>query len=793
MVRRFNISEEVRERVIQLVAQLIDDANTNQTIGYWQRTDRHRPQLVIQSKTAPFLAHCYKKALAHLLDPKKARATASEWWYNDRHMLIDRLGILEDRRANPNGARVLDLILTLWSTAPDSNSDLIRQQWDQPQTSVTSLVIHDLPPRPSYPGYKEQRQQLTALLASPTPPALIAIDGPGGSGKTSLVITAIQPQLSDPDFPFPVVIFTSAQSQICTPHGIASRLKVDRTLRDICQHILITLKTPAASAFPADRSELITKTLSALAQQRTLLIIDNIETADPNDLKQLFTFVRELPVTVTTIITSRVRLGWGQVISLKGLSVSESLQLIQQMAKQINMTITLDQAKQLHSLTSGLPLAIEYLMMRAYQQGSLQPLAQPPSCRDDLMRFFFAELMENLRGKFTQRLLSAFALFQHPATTAAVFFIADLAHRPLVAHTALEDLRYCHLINATVTDTYALHALTRTYSRQELSQDPYYAQQYYNRWVAYYHNYTHPYSQLNWRDWQDYSGLATEWFNLRDVVEYCLDNEQLDSFATLWQGLQGYTLIQGKWAERLDWLDRWATFGQADPHHLAPALYYHSQTLAHQNEAASASIPVAQQAWQLVQKLDPDPNSSLPFDIALHLAAVHIRQPPDTPSKLTIARQWLQTAQVFLQQQSDGQNRVWQQAQMMYYQAEIQYCEGHYHKAQEIYRQTQQLAIAISFQRLTTYASSRMALTAHKLGHFQAAHDRFQQVLEQSLAHQDHRAIATTQFNLARVQHDRRQPREARVYGEQAQQSFEQLLMSSEVAQVKAFLQELSA
>jgi NB-ARC domain len=807
--RRLNTSEATRDRIIQLIAQLIADANRDRTIGHWQHSNAKQLQLIIQCSTEEFLQQCYGERLPDLTsaDPtrlKKAKSTASTWWHNDRQILLQKLQILQDRRLDhpqgANGSRTVNFIFTLWSQADQGNDRFLSALWSKTfSPQATPAFIPNNLPRGRYQqlvGYSQQRQKLAKLLTCLDPPALITIDGPGGSGKTSLVVNVVQEQLNELLFPFSIIVFTSAQGQICTPHGIQPRPLVDRTLKDILHNILTTLNTYDVGVLPTDILELQTKTIAALAHQSTLLIIDNIETTDSKDLGQLYTFIHALPSTVTTIITSRTRLAWGQVISLKGLTAVDSLALIQQVATQKTLSIPLAQAKQLHDYTGGLPLAIDYLLMRAYQQGNIQPLAQPPTSQDDLMKFCFAELMETFRGTFTHRLLLAFALFRHPTTAPAAYYVAGIEQRILESYTALEHLRHFNLISLNESndcDTYAIHALTRAYGYQELLQDAPYADQYRDRWVTYYRHYTHPYSQLNWRDWQDYSGLDQEWLNLRDVVEDCLERGELDNFAALWQSIQGYTLIHGKWAERLDWLDRWAILSPDQPHHLAPALYYHSQTLAHCNETASSSILPAQQAWEIAQKLDLDASDSLHFDIALHLAAIHIRQSSNTTGKLTIARQWLQKAQALLASPGDDHKRLSQQAQMMYYQAEIYFCASQHTKAQQLYRKTQQLAAEVDFRRLITYANSRIAINAHKLGKLQDAYDRFQTVLTQSQQHQDYRAIAMTQFNLAQVQQDRCHRCDAKAWAEQAQQSFQRLLMEQEVTKVQTFLKNLLA
>jgi LuxR family glucitol operon transcriptional activator len=569
-------------------------------------------------------------------------------------------------------------------------------------------------------------------------------------------------------------------------------MQIERNLSDILHQILKVLDT--LDVPPPDLTSLLASTKQALAAQSTLLIIDNIETT--LDQQSLFAFLQELPHTVTTIVTSRVKLGWGEMLSLTGLDRTHSIKLINQIATQKNLKLTPQERELILTKTDGIPLAINYILSCASVAESVAALHldEPLAPDSDLRTYCFGNLMSRIRGKFNHRLLMALSLFSHPAPQAAAVFITNLQADSLHYLTAIEDLKSLNLILTTQVEHYTLHSLTREYSRQELASDPSYEAEYLDRWVSYYLQDTNPYGQLDWKEWQDYSALDREWLNIRDVVEYCIAAERIEDFDRLWQNLHGYTLICGKWAERLGWLEWWVNVISQSPdakserlcQRLAIALYHHSQTLAHRNEADLTGEPIllAHRAWDCCSQLDATTYINLRFDLALHLASLYTRQPQSQPLDFRQARQWLDTAK----QLSDNDK---ERSQILYYQAEIEYRSGNYREAKTLYEQTKQLAAAIGFNRLTTYANSRVAIAAIALRELEEALKIFQAVLNVAEIHQDRRSIALSQHYLAIIERDRDYPIEAKMWAQKAMLNFEHLLMKQEAAMMGAMLTEI--
>jgi hypothetical protein len=802
---RLNVSDTVRERIENIIHHLVKQANarqlaeqtsspnTHRFLARWQENEGDRSKLMVKCKTSQFTKLCY---------PKLSDSQYATFRNNDIKVMKEWLNILEDHRMKATGARDLHFTLTLWTKQPESNVMRLHDLWEETKTTTNSQpsrsqIRGNLPAGNyiNFVGYNYQFDRLTNLLSNSSS-KLISVDGIAGSGKTSLVLEVTNRIFQAAQTKFDAVVFTSAQLSYCLPQGIVDRLQIERNLSDILRQILINLNT--LDIIPTDISAQLASTKQALAAQSTLLIIDNIETNE--DRQSLYAFLYELPQTVTTILTSRVKLGLGDIIYLDGLDRASSIILINQVVAQKNLTITSEEIELIWGKTDGIPLAINYIISCAYLAGSIAALNLdlPLPLDSDLTNYCFSNLIEQIRGAFTHRILMALSLFSHPVSRSAAIFITNLEDYQFQSLTALKELEFLNLIFEPQPEYYWMHSLTREYSRQELHQDLNCEANYLDRWVNYYRNYTAAYSELDWNEWQDYSAIDREWLNLRDVVEYCIATDRFADFFQLWQNLHGYTLLCGKWVERLIWLEWWVAkivdgkTSELDNYAslLAMALYHQSQTLAYRNETdpTGEALQLAHQAWDCCESLDPDTYFHLRFDIAIQIAPLYIRQQQSPPLDFSIAHQWLKTASFLLDTATDRQKIDWYRSHIIYYQAEIKYLDGNYLAAKQLYQSTKQLAEEVGFKRLTNLASCRLAITFKQLKDLEETSILLIDALDAAETNQDRRSVSLCQYHLAIVEHDRGDFSKAKKWGEQAITNLDRLLMQRESANLKTLL-----
>jgi tetratricopeptide (TPR) repeat protein len=721
---------------------------------------------------------------------------------NDIGVLKD-LGIFEDLRFQTKGKKDLHFTLTLWSRNEKIDRDRLEELWSAYKrngdiSKRLGKIVHNLPNNncADFVGYKKQRDLLmnTLILNSRNHNKLIAIEGIAGSGKTSLVLDVVrQDNIINR---FEAILFTSAQPSTCLPQSIVRRLQIERNLTDILREISIVLNP--VDIIPTELSQLLAIAKKALAAQKTLLIIDNIENND--DRENLYAFLHELPDSVTTILTSRCKLGFGKNITLSGLDELESKKLINNIAIQKELSVTDAEKDSIWHITSGIPLAIDYIMSNARISGSIAALDLDRDMlqKTDISRYCFNDLLERIRGDFRYRILLAIAIFSHEAAEEAVLYVCQLTMPDMLitVRNAIHDLQYWHLLLTPKYKYYSLHSLTREYSRDELSKDATYEATCRDRWIDYYHQYTEPYGKLVWCEWQDYTALESEWLNIRDVVEYCIEDDRLEDFQRLWQNLHGYTLISGQWRERFKWLEWWESNLEEENESLAVARYHRSQTFAHRDEsdADGKALQMALNAWDCCHNLDLNTAThfNLQFDIVLHIAALYIRQ-PQHQSQLNFlqAEKWLKLSLELLAKGIAPREDSWYRSQILYYQAEIEHSGGNYPQAKELYQQTIELAKAVKFNRLISYASSRIAIGAIATKELTIALTQFEDVLSQAKEQKDRRSIALSYFYLATIELKRGNRHSARKYARDAVESCERLSMDRYAQEAQKILGEI--
>ncbi len=330
---------------------------------------------------------------------------------------------------------------TLVLQAKESNNSSVPTQVENVKGLGLSIHIYENLPRrecTTFIGRRQELARLLQLLSFEKAANLISVDGVGGVGKTTLVLEAahmslqasmMQPGSGQQIFEgtaipsFEAIIFTSAKKQYLKALQILPRLKREHNLRDIYRTIAHTLELPEIGYSPLeDQLELI---LDCLKRQRTLLIVDNLETIE--DKQDVLSFVYELPPTVKVILTTREQ-AYFVPIRLESLSYEEALNLIYHQTSEKGLELVPIDAKALQQNTHGIPAAIVYTIGQLAAGYSLaEVLTKLKSHTGDVARFCFETSVERLRGQASHRILMTLSLF------------AQAVERETIAAITLED------------------------------------------------------------------------------------------------------------------------------------------------------------------------------------------------------------------------------------------------------------------------------------------------------------------------------------------------------------------
>jgi LuxR family glucitol operon transcriptional activator len=418
----------------------------------------------------------------------------------------------------------------------------------------TVRIYHNLP-NPEYGEFVGREAELQKIheILKPYPfsqHALVTIDGIGGIGKSSLALEAAHYYLRNceqlaPEERFGAIIWASAKRTILTTEGIKTRHQSFNRLQEIYSLIAAALqREDITRARTEEQAEIVRL---ALTRQRTLLVIDNLETVDD---EAVLMFLRELPAPTKAIVTTRHRIDVAYPVRLTGMGLEDAQALIELECAKKGVTLTKDESHKLFDRTGGVPLAIVWCigqMGYGYDAESVLSRLSVPS--SDIAAFCFTGSMELVRGKPSHKLLMALSMFVTDGSRDALSFITKLPMLDL--DDGLVTLEKLSLINKR-DNRFSFLPLTKLFAEGELIANPEFEKMARRNWIDYYKT-TFEYSEdeIIWR----YKGpdFYKEGDNLRDAIEWVYLNGTADDVFVLTLLSSDYFDDAGRWNEMLDY------------------------------------------------------------------------------------------------------------------------------------------------------------------------------------------------------------------------------------------------
>lgn len=202
-----------------------------------------------------------------------------------------------------------------------------------------------------FQGRIDELQALGSALTGPQRTPLLTIHGGGGQGKTALAREVI------------------ARFAYAWPGGVwalsfHSLPTLELVLTELARFLHLTIQPHATDA------ETMQKVHARLEEQRTLLVLDNLETLldalanNQPEARALAHFFQQLPgPRISVLTTSRIQLAWaGEVtLELDGLLPQEGAALLRLCAPQRREEIELPLARKLSQQVDGNPLSLRLL------------------------------------------------------------------------------------------------------------------------------------------------------------------------------------------------------------------------------------------------------------------------------------------------------------------------------------------------------------------------------------------------------------------------------------------------
>ncbi len=411
-------------------------------------------------------------------------------------------------------------------------------------------------------GRQDEIKQLQGLLSPRYAAYLITVDGIGGVGKTALALDvayqiwqASTGEIVVPHLPtFDAIIFVSAKQQYLTAQGLLHSTQVSSTLRKIFQEVTLTLERDDIRSTPFQEQPNLVR--EALSRQRTLLIVDNLETME--DKQEILSFLYELPPPVKVVVTTRERAMFSP-IRLEQLEQEAALELIERQAEEKQVSFNQKEAHMLYERIGGIPAALVYAVGQRAAGYSVETiLRNVPSAEGDVARFCFQGSVEPLRGKKSHVMLMTFALFPQAPSRAAVTYVAGLETDPIDAEEALSQLQRLSLLRE-FRDRLRMLPLTREYALAELRAHPDFEQEARERWINWYLRFAQLYGGYDMEEWHvRFDRLDEEWENLLALFDWCASHERYDVIKAFWSvdasgSIVDFTTLYGHWDDRLIW------------------------------------------------------------------------------------------------------------------------------------------------------------------------------------------------------------------------------------------------
>lgn len=387
----------------------------------------------------------------------------------------------------------------------------------KPGAEQNAVPPVNLPRRTYFVGREREIEVILESLSPASRTFIVALEGLGGVGKSSLAVEIGYRCLERGDMT--AVIWVSAKEALLTAQGIEEYEPELKALQDIFVTIGMVLNYPAIGTAPLAEQQRIAFEL--LAKQTTLLIIDNVETLPATEREQIVAFLRKTPVTVKALITSRERIVEGHTVRLQGLPPDDSLRLIEWNAQQRDVRLTQQQIQQIIELTGGLPLAMIWIQSQIAMFGRsanqmLEQLARDPNL--PLLRFCFNRSWHMLSELEAQHLLIALSLHVTSAGRAALRMISDVNDSNRVDPALSELLQLSLVLYDQEQDRFDMLQLTRTFVRSQAKDFRAFVQKSEARMAQYYLQLVS--QQSGYQQWREYDQLLLDRDNILRVVQW---------------------------------------------------------------------------------------------------------------------------------------------------------------------------------------------------------------------------------------------------------------------------------
>ena len=375
----------------------------------------------------------------------------------------------------------------------------------------------------------------------------VLISGLGGTGKTSLAREIAGLSLKDtagvPEYEAAVWVSVPAKPGTTT-------------LNAVLDEIARTLDYPGLTQLDIASKQFRVSQL--LRKHHVLIVVDGFMTVPDHSLTEWL--LQQLPEPSKAIITSRTQdqsLWDACSFELEGMEEEEAQEFVKELMHVLDMEdLTSSQLSRLIETTGGNPFAIE-LILRSVKKRNLRLDQTLNSLYRSRIKFkLFDKLFANTwsyldeTDNSAQELLMLMTLFPESASNSALLEVSGM--RESIFDRAIASLLDLSLLKKSDFQgelRYSLHPLVRTFASGKLQEDPEFAGEAGEKWLAWIIKFVKE-VEWPWRDLSKLEQLKPEEETAFVAIKWTAEHQRHEMTITLARGLDHYYYVRGHWDKK---------------------------------------------------------------------------------------------------------------------------------------------------------------------------------------------------------------------------------------------------